>query len=152
MARVTGPMFSLGASGSIKGALTYKCGQFVTKKKPKRKLESSELSDQQLLFQSGSDIWSKGLTEGQRMLWRVKGIFDTLNVMCHHGVAALPLLFVLQPVGTLVALPLGIVTKGYEAWMSFYLTLGSGGWPNYPGPPPSGWVPAKFKGGYPGWN
>jgi len=145
MALLVGPMMSIIARGSIGGALTFKCGHIAAKKKANRNITQEMLSDQQLRFQAAADMWSRTLTFETKQLWWATGVGEYFDLRCNPQVMALPfaacfpILNVLLPtVG-----PYMISQRGYDLWMSWYLTLGAGGWPNFPNPPPAGWVPQK---------
>lgn len=147
MARVVGPLMSLSASGTLKKTITYRCGEFVHKIKNKPKNFSEEFEAQQEKFKAAAFLWSETLTSEEKAAWKRKALFDRFNVICNHIAVALPLVAVLSPVSFMTMMGLaGTWVSGYDAWMSFYLTLGPYGWPNYPAPPPDGWVPPNFQG------
>lgn len=141
MVKVVGPMFSLGASGSFSNDVTFQCGEVLRKKKFTNKLRNDWLNEQQQNFQMGAYRWSHELSAETKAKWALFGIVDTLNVMCDHYALALPFLG-LVAIEALPVSVLGVIwmTK-YDLYMSYYLTLGPNGWPNYPDPPPIGWRP-----------
>ena len=145
MTKVTGPMLSLSASGSIYETLTFRCGKYVHKKKFKKRLSQEELSGQQGLFILGASVWKDEVTTEQKIAWKLLGIYDKFNIMCNAMIGALPLVMVLAPV-TIPLVPLSVGwISGYQVFMSFFLVLRTNGWPNYPGPPPEDWKPPGFK-------
>lgn len=149
MATVIGPMLSLVARGSIGNAVTFKCGKFIAKKKTAKELRLIELSEQQALFKDGAAVWSEDLSPEVKKAWLLVGINNFFDLRCNPQLLALPF-FGLLPAAA-PSIPVGIIWKlgsnGYSLWISYYLTLGPGGWPNYPSPPPIGWVPVATRRG-----
>ena len=80
-----------------------------------------------------------------------RNVFD---LRCNPQLMALPFLGILPMAAPLV--PIGMIFKlginGYDLWMSYYLTLHADGWPNYPSPPPSGWIPTQTAKGKTYWD
>lgn len=154
MAILVGPMLSVIARGSIGDVVTFKCGRVIGKKKFKKDLRANELSEQQQLFKNGAAVWSEDLTQAVKDEWFKVGIKNYWDLRCNPQLMALPFLGLL-PAGPLL-IALGILffpgTNGYDLWMSYYLTLGDSGWPNYPLPPPIGWVPTTTRRGKTYWD
>lgn len=142
-------MMSLIARGSIGNAITFKCGTIVGKKKISKNLRPDQLSEQQQLFKDGAAVWSEDLSGEAKKAWFWVGVRNVFDLRCNPQLLALPFLGVLPLAAPLI--PIGMLFKlgcnGYDLWMSYYLTLGSGGWPNYPYPPPVGWIPQQTRRG-----
>jgi len=143
MALLVGPMMSLIARGSIGQALTFKCGHIAAKKKVSKDLRPDEYSGQQQRFADGAEVWSRTLTFETKQLWWAAGVGEYFDLRCNPQIVALPFAAVHPIMGPTLALvgPYMVSCRGYDLWMSWYLTLGPNGWPNYPAPPPTGWVP-----------
>lgn len=149
MALLIGPMMSLIARGSIGSVLTFKCGHIAAKKKNNKKLRPGEYSGQQQLFADGAEVWSNTLSFEVQQLWWACGIGEFFDLRCNPQIIALPFFSILPLALPLLAYagPMMLNIRGYDLWMSWYLTLGPGGWPNYPSPPPFGWVPSQTRTG-----
>lgn len=154
MATLVGPMMSVIARGSIANAVTIKCGRVMAKKKTKKDLRADELSEQQKLFKDGAAVWSEDLTDEVKKAWFWVGVRNVFDLRCNPQLMALPFLGILPMAAPLV--PIGMIFKlginGYDLWMSYYLTLHADGWPNYPSPPPSGWIPIQTAKGKTYWD
>ena len=149
MALLIGPMMSMIARGSIGGALTFKCGHIAAKKKFKNNLRSYELSEQQKIFQDGAEVWSTKLSFEIKQLWWATGVGEYFDLRCNPQIMALPFAacWPILNATLLIVGPYMVSCRGYDLWMSWYLTLGPNGWPNYPLPPPAGWVPSETRKG-----
>ena len=154
MARVIAPMLSIVARGSIADAVTFKCGRFITRKIKKKDLRADELSEQQQLFKDGASVWSEDLSDEVKKAWFMVGVNNFFDLRCNPQLLALPFLGILPAAGPLipVAITWRLRSNGYDLWMSYYLTLGAGGWPNYPSPPPIGWIPTQTRRGKTYWD
>lgn len=145
MAKVIGPLMSVQASGTLKDTITFRCGEFVHKKKKKTTKLNEAALEKQEEFKVAAFLWSEVLTAEQKLAWKSRVLIDRFNVICNHWAVALPLVCALYPLAGAMMLGLGPVwISGYDAWMSYYLTLGEYGWPNYPAPPPFEWKPPNF--------
>jgi len=82
------------------------------------------------------------------------GVRNVFDMRCNPQLLALPFLGILPLAAPLipVAALFKFGTNGYDLWMSYYLTLGNSGWPNYPSPPPIGWVPLTTLRGKTFWD
>jgi hypothetical protein len=149
MATLVGPMMSVVARGSIGNAITFKCGTVAAKKKIKKNLRSDQLSEQQQLFKDGAAVWSEDLSDEVQKEWFLVGVRNVFDLRCNPSLLALPFLGILPLAAPLIGVAalwkLGI--NGYDLWISYYLTLGANGWPNYPSPPPIGWRPTQTRRG-----
>jgi len=154
MALLIGPMMSMIARGSIGEVLTFKCGHIAAKKKFKNNLRSDALSEQQQLFKDGASVWSEDLSFETKQLWWATGVGEYFDLRCNPQLVALPFAACI-PIERELLLTMGpymISQRGYDLWMSWYLTLGPSGWPNYPNPPPVGWVPKETRKGKTYWD
>jgi len=137
------------ARGSIANAITFKCGTVAAKKKTAKTLRLDQLSEQQVLFKDGAAVWSEDLTGDVKRAWLLVGVANTFDLRCNPQMLALPFLGIFPWAAPLIpgVLILKLGCNGYDLWMSYYLTLGENGWPNYPNPPPTGWVPVMTRRG-----
>jgi len=141
MARVVGPLYSLQASGSFGDLITYKCGTIACKKKKESKFYSNKFNQQREKFKAGAEVWRSIRGFGALLAWGSVGIVDRYNLMCNHVPVALALFGILNPIDLVTLYPAAVLISGYQLFMSYYLTFGEDGWPNYPFPPPGDWKP-----------
>jgi len=114
MAKVTGPLFSLAASGSIGGIITYVCGHFAKKKEGEKTEDASEAQlEIEMKWSEGAAVW-QSLGENKEF-WNE----------FHKVLWATPE----------CAVNISHIVNGYQLFMSFYMKYGPDGWPGYPLPP-----------------
>lgn len=125
MPTVTGPLYSLAASGKFGGAIDFLCNYKVRKAKfgeKKNKGAESKTtnkvteaqSTQRTKFKEAKHYWKVYLGVDQRAAWK-----DFTQMVVSTG----------KCVGQTFKL------SGYTAWMKFYLKYGEGGWSGFPDPP-----------------
>ena len=119
MAKVTGPLLSLSASGTIAETITFVCGHFARKKQEKTGEQPEHLVGQGDTFKAGVDVW-RAMTASQKKSW---GVFRKIIVSAPECSALK-----------------GEIT-GYNLYLSHYLRYGVDGWENYPAAPSVLWLP-----------
>lgn len=113
MAKVTAPLLSLTASGTIAKAITYVCGHFARKAVEKTEEQPAQLFPQGEKFTEAAGIWGF-LNGSQQDSWRnFTKVFKSAPE-CQN---------------------LGFYLTGYNLFMSYYLRFGVDGWENYPSAP-----------------
>lgn len=113
MAKVTGPLLSLSASGTIADAITYVCGHFARKGEAKERKQPEQLFEQGQNFGAGVNVWNP-MTYEQKESWRQFTKVFRSAPECAS---------------------LGFYLTGYNLFMSYYLRFGENGWTNYPAAP-----------------
>jgi len=116
MAKVIGPLFSMQASGTLAGTITYVCGHFA--RKAKVILDDSQVmpEGQTLKFMYAVKTWN--YLSGQiKQDWKDFGKIVKESKQC---------------------IEYELKLTGYQLFLSYYLTFGEDGWKSYPepGPPP----------------
>lgn len=112
MAKVTGPLFSLAASGTFGKVITFVCGHFA------KKAESAEAGGgkgnlkMMIKFKAGTIKW-KSLSNEIKKEWGEFGKMIMTSGKC---------------------ISLEFYLTGFQLWMSYYLKFGENGWPAYPHP------------------
>jgi len=156
MAKVTAPFFSQKASGSFANTLTIQCGT-VMKRKIMDKTDPplwADLNYQQKLFSQAAKIWRTVLTTDIKKQWRTAVVVANLKPVCLFVPVAMLATAFLNPAAGLIftTQQLAVITgllyakniyelKGYDLWISVYLTMKGEHWVNYPAPPPETWNP-----------
>lgn len=116
MAKTVGPLFSLHASGSVGGVLTYVCGTIVQKMKLRKEKEPSESQeDNQTKWKEGCEVWSGN--PSIKPEWKVFLGWVASSDECPVEAPEM--------------------ANGFQLFMMFYMKEGPDGWPNYPSPPPT---------------
>lgn len=125
MAKVFGPLLSLGASGDLAKSIQFICGHFLRKKPRRTDKPSVSQDDQRFKFKQGLMIWRgdgylfSKYEEGE-LSWATKQRWKTFAKVVKTSADC-----------SSVA---GEVT-GYNLWMLYWLKFGEGGWDPYPDPP-----------------
>ena len=114
MAKVTGPLFSLVASGSIGETITYVCGHYAKKKQDETKKPKTEPQEERMTkWKSGCAEWQT--SQENKDEWDV-----FLQLLRTDKDCSVKLIY---------------TASGFQLFMSFYMKEGVDGWPNYPNPP-----------------
>ncbi len=156
MAKVTAPFFSQKASGSFANTLTIQCGS-VMKRHIMDKTDPPEWADlnfQQKLFSRAAKIWKTVLSDEVKKQWKIAVVVASLKPVCLIVPVAMLASAFLNPASGIIFTThqLAVITgllyakniyelKGYDLWMSVYLTMKGEHWVNYPLPPPETWNP-----------
>ena len=114
MPKVTGPLFSFSASGTVGGVITFVCGLYARMAAQKREFTPS---DGQVVVQTkwsdGCKVWQSG--GNNKDLWS-----KFVKLVKESGECDIRYAFYMT---------------GFQTFMSFYMTYGVDGWSNYPLPP-----------------
>ena len=114
MPKVVAPLFSVVATGLLGGSIDYVCGLYARSTPSQTEVPpSADQSLRRSKFLAGVAVW-QGLGV-QKLLWNDFYQWLATDPNCNANL-------------------FGIV-NGYNAFMSLYLKLGPGGWPEYPLPP-----------------
>lgn len=116
--------------------------------------EWADLNFQQKLFSQAAKIWRMTLSAEVKKQWRTAEIVASLKPVCLFIPAAMIGMAIANPAGGLIFTTRELVVafgllflkntyelKGYNLWMSVYLTMKGEHWVNYPLPPPETWNP-----------
>jgi hypothetical protein len=113
MPKVTGPLFSLGASGTLAKTLVYVCGHLTRVAENRDKASQKPPTEQSNKFSDGAATWG-GFDVQLKDAWASWGKVIRDSRAC---------------------IGLEYYLTGYQLWLSYYLTYGVDGWENYPFPP-----------------
>ena len=117
MAKVIAPLFSLAASGTLAGAITFVCGKSARRARLALKRSEEGPTSQNSLFAEAAAAWSSQTPQTKEQ-WSVFGKIVKDDRAC---------------------IGLEYYLSGYQLFISYYMEFGVNGWADYPlpGPPPS---------------
>ncbi len=117
MVKVVAPLFSLRASGTLGNTITFVCGHLARIAQRKEEAEGYVPTGQNEYFMEAIKRWNN-LSVGVKDDWRnfARVVKDSK-----------------------VCISLDYYLTNYQLFLSYYMTWGFNGWPDYPnpGPPPS---------------
>jgi len=137
MAKITNPLFSETATGTFGGAITFRCGHYVTKaQKEKPQKFTEEQNAQREKFQEAVAAWHSHLENPGREAWQnfARRVSDPRG----YYKISIPGFILLVPIGFKSGFQKCIEMSrysGYHYFISAYLRFGAGGWLGYPYPP-----------------
>ncbi len=114
MAKVTGALFSLHASGTLGGAITFVCGQFARRHENTAGKDKKGNPVQMAKFKAGAQKWQT-LSDEIQATWQA----------FYKALLASP-----------VCINVTYDLSGYDIWMLYWLKFGENGWAQYPLPGP----------------
>jgi hypothetical protein len=114
MVKVTAPMLSLRASGTIGNAITFVCGQFAKRHEGSAGSGQKGNPVQMAKFSAGAAMW-KSFSTGIKNLWN-----DFYKTLLSSG----------------KCVSVTYDLSGYDMFMLYWLKFGDHGWPDYPNPGP----------------
>ena len=114
MVKVVSPLFSLAASGSIGGVITYVCGKFGRSK------QTNPTGGPSVAQEDNQNKWSEGCAA-----WQLLGVDKS----------KWSVFFKRLQTDEECATKISYLANGFQLFMCFYMSFGPGGWPNYPLPP-----------------
>lgn len=118
MAKVVAPLFSLKATGTLAGAITFVCGQYARMAERKENEKKQGNENQMAKFTLGAEHW-QALPDGTKKLWND---------------------FYKEILSSEQCLNITYDLSGYNMWMIYWLKFGENGWADYPLP---GSAPSK---------
>ena len=113
MAKVTGALFSLKASGTLGRTITYVCGMIARRAETAKEGEQKGNEEMMGKFKDGADKWHFVIGQDCRDTWSDFVKIITISEKC-------------------VGFEWYLI--GYQLWMSYWLKWGEDGWAAYPYP------------------